>query len=312
MAHQKLSERPLYTSSQIERYFTHISFPQGAIRHEDTRTAQGLTYLTALQKHHMVRVPFESLSLHYSKHHIVSIDPSDLYHKIVDKGHGGYCMENNTFFGSVLRSLGFDIYSVGARVSHAINGSGEGYGGWSHMVNIVMIDGQKFMVDVGFGSGGPTHPLPLKDGGLHEAIAPQMHRLLWTNISQNTDPSQRLWVFEARNGDHEPWRPNYCFSELEMGPTDYNIMNFFTSTSRTSIFTYTVICTKTILEGDTVVGNIVLVGNEVKRRLCGKSEHLQTCDTEQQRVEALARWFDIRLTTDEQHGIRGMTTQLKG
>lgn len=40
-------------------------------------------------------------------------------------------MENNCFFGTVLRSLGFDICSVGARVSDATNGvSGGGYGGW--------------------------------------------------------------------------------------------------------------------------------------------------------------------------------------
>lgn len=41
-------------------------------------------------------------------------------------GRGGYCMENNCFFGTVLRSIGFDVYSAGARVK-----SPSGYGGWS-------------------------------------------------------------------------------------------------------------------------------------------------------------------------------------
>lgn len=40
-------------------------------------------------------------------------------------------MENNTFFGAVLRGLGFQVYSAGARVSHAVESTGGGgYSGW--------------------------------------------------------------------------------------------------------------------------------------------------------------------------------------
>ena len=76
-------------------------------------------------------VPFGSLGLHYSKTHLLSLDPDDLYQKLIVKRMGGYCMENNTFFGTMLRSLGYKLINAGGRVSEATEGRlGSGYGGW--------------------------------------------------------------------------------------------------------------------------------------------------------------------------------------
>jgi arylamine N-acetyltransferase len=55
----------------------------------------------------------------------LSLDPEDLFRKIVENGRGGYCMEVSAFFGTVLRSLGFRLYSAGARVKGP-----SGYKGW--------------------------------------------------------------------------------------------------------------------------------------------------------------------------------------
>lgn len=178
------------------------------------------------------------------------------------------------------------------------------------MVNIVTIDANKYLVDVGFGSNGPTHPMPLVDGKISDGIQPQSLRLLWTNIPENTDPSQRLWVYQYRKNDDSPWIFAYCFTELEFLPQDYEIMNYATSTLRTSFFTYMVVCTKTILEGEEVIGILILVGNVIKRRVKGKTEVLMTCETERQRVEGLRKWFGISLTDAEQQGIMGTVTQL--
>lgn len=53
---------------------------------------------------------------------MISLEPDDLYEKIVVKKRGGYCMEVNCFFGIVLRSLGFEVYSSGGRVSRGADG----------------------------------------------------------------------------------------------------------------------------------------------------------------------------------------------
>lgn len=40
-------------------------------------------------------------------------------------------MENNAFFGTVLRSLGYDVTSAGARVCMGVNGGNAAkYGSW--------------------------------------------------------------------------------------------------------------------------------------------------------------------------------------
>lgn len=125
------SSRPLYSSTQLDRYFSHINFKHPKISQEDAKGPAGLSYLTSLHKHQMAAIPFENLSLHYSKNPTISTDPHVLYHKIVEKGHGGYCMENNRFFGIILRSLGFQVYSGGARVSKPDRDlHGDDYTGW--------------------------------------------------------------------------------------------------------------------------------------------------------------------------------------
>lgn len=118
-----LSQRPSYSQSQIESYFKHIAFPSHTQQqlprlHERGQEQHALEFLRLLQIHQLSSIPFENLSLHYSPHHTISIDPDGLFEKLVGngRGRGGYCMENNCFFGTMMRSLGFELYSAGARV----------------------------------------------------------------------------------------------------------------------------------------------------------------------------------------------------
>ena len=114
-----------YNSAQITKYLEHIGFrhPENV---QQLAADAPLHLLTQLQLLHMARVPFESLSLHYSRSRLLSLDPEDLFDKIVNKGRGGYCMEVNAFFATVLRSLGFKLISVGGRVA----GPDGTYKGW--------------------------------------------------------------------------------------------------------------------------------------------------------------------------------------
>ncbi len=137
--------RSTYTPSQIEAFFDRISLPKRHRCHavvqkpSTARSAEGLEFLAILQKYTLAAIPFESLALHYSSHHTISIDPQALFHKIVERGHGrgGYCMENSCLFGTVLRTLGYDVYPTGARVNEAVqpmsaskNWPGPKFDGW--------------------------------------------------------------------------------------------------------------------------------------------------------------------------------------
>ncbi len=137
------SLRPLYTPAQISKYYDHISLPH--THHISTTAHQGphtlLVTLTTLQKYNLASIPFENLSLHYSLHHTISLDSEALYDKLVEKRRGGYCMENNCFFGTVLRTLGYDVCSVGARVNAAMDEKGgvERYVGWYVDIHFVLL-----------------------------------------------------------------------------------------------------------------------------------------------------------------------------
>lgn len=300
----------MFTSTQLSRYLAHISFPSDVVH-----PVGSLGYLTLLQKCHLAKVPFESLSLHYSKHHLLSLEKEDLYQKIVIRGKGGYCMENNTFFGVILRTLGFKIINVGARVSDAIGERpGGGYMGWNHMANIVTIEGQRYLVDVGFGAPVPTHPLPLISGHVCTGIAPQSLRLEYRSLLQHTDPEQRVWVYSYRESDHAKWTEAYSFVEIEFFPRDYEVMNLSTMTCPQSFFTQTVVCVKVVLneESKEIEGLLILVQDEVKKRIKGVTEVMEKLQNEDQRVKALEKWFDIVLDEAERKGIIGLATELRG
>ncbi len=117
-----------YTDEQLARYFEHIGVGVGSPDDARKRIAEDpMQFLTHLQRRHMSRVPFESLSLHYSRYRTLSLDPEDLFRKIVTNanGRGGYCMEVNNFFATILRSLGYTLISAGGRVK-----TPAGYKGW--------------------------------------------------------------------------------------------------------------------------------------------------------------------------------------
>jgi arylamine N-acetyltransferase len=120
-----------YSSSQIAEYEEYVKLPQQF--RSISKPKLDLKYLTALHVHQIAAVPYENLILHYSKNHEVSLDPQDLFQKIVGnkRGRGGYCMENNIFFNHVLRALGFTAYMVGIKIRPRANGvPGGNFTGW--------------------------------------------------------------------------------------------------------------------------------------------------------------------------------------
>ncbi len=126
MAFTDPSYRSSYNSLQIVQYFEHIALPN-KIRNRIVAAKCALTpeeqllFLSNLMKYHLAAIPFENLELHYSPTKIVSLEPQYLFQKIVQRGdgRGGRCMETNCLFGTILRSLGFDVYSSGARVNES-------------------------------------------------------------------------------------------------------------------------------------------------------------------------------------------------
>ena len=325
-----LPQRPEYEHSRLLVYLNHIKLydhrlplVEAHVRHRnglppsvkdifhDENVESTLLALRALHQHQLARVPFENLSLHYSLHKTIDLNPDALYEKIVTNGRGGYCMENNCFFGTVLRSLGYKVYDAGARVHE---GDGK-YTAWSHMVNIVTLaNGRRYVVDVGFGNNGPTKPLLLENGHKENSFPPASMRLVQETIPQTTIPDDRLWIYQHRSSPTSEWESMYSFTETEFLPRDYEVMNFWTSQNRKSWFTYRIMCVKQLMDRNSheLMGTLILTGGQVKMRVGETTEHLRVCKTEHHRVDALETIFGIRLTEEEKEGIRGMVTELCG
>ncbi|KAF1996017.1 arylamine N-acetyltransferase 2 [Amniculicola lignicola CBS 123094] len=308
-----------YTQSQISAYLSHIEIPPKY--HLSANPPRDAAFLKALHIHTISTLPYENLSLHYNATHRNSLDPQDLYRKIVEnnRGRGGYCMENSIFFNHILRGLGFLVYTAGVRIRLRENGvPGGDYVGWVHIVNIVTIDGQKYMVDVGFGGDGATRPIPLIPNSPVKNLGTQEIQLVRDHIPSQTHRVEdtQLWIYQYRNGEHLPWNSFYAFPDFEFMEADFKIMNWFTGSSPEAHQTYNVIAVKFLrkkLEGEdeVIYGKRMMLNGTVKENLGGKTVIVQECTTEVERVAALRQWFGITLSEEEKVGIIGHVTELK-
>ncbi|KAF2648983.1 cysteine proteinase [Lophiostoma macrostomum CBS 122681] len=311
-----------YSSEQIAAFLTHIELPQKY--HPANGPVHNLKYLTALHVHTISAIPYDNLALHYSPTHKISINPQHAFNKIVTnkRGRGGYCMEVSIMFNHVLRALGWNVYTAGVRIRHRKDGIPEGeYIGWVHLVNIVTLPtGQSYMLDVGFGGDGATKPVPLTEGHAIHNLGTQEIRLIKDHIPAQANRSEhtKLWIYQYRNGKEQDWNSFYAFPETEFLQADYEVMNWYTGSNPTSFQTFTCLVIKFLKgrkdgeEDEEIVGKRMLVNGTVKENLGGKTKVVQECQDEEERVNALAKWFGMSFTEEEKEGIRGYVTELKG
>ena len=219
-----------FTEAQVLRYFERIDFhlPNSPT----TLPPPTLSTLRHLIACHLQLIPFENLSLHYSTHYSITLEKEFLFDKIVNQHKGGYCMEHNTTFAAVLRTLGYDLYTIAARV-YLPNDSRSSYpGGFAHMAMIVTLDGIEYLVDVGFGGCGLTAPLPIFDGDSIETtingVLPEEHRVHRVEMSGASRKGHKPWVLEQRRTPQAEWEPVYVFEkDFEFFPNDYEVYVLF-------------------------------------------------------------------------------------
>ncbi|KAK6062525.1 arylamine n-acetyltransferase 1 [Seiridium cupressi] len=210
-------------------------------------------------------------------------------------------MELAILYDHLLRGLGFNAYTVGVRTRSRIDGVPGGiFPGWVHIVNIVTLPtGERYAVDVAFGGDGPTAPLPLESGLIHQNLGTQQYR----------------------NGADREWNSYYAFTEAEFMAADWGVINYWTSTSPDSHQTRTLLVVRFLgrtpeagerVEEDDweIYGKRMLVNGAIKENLGGKTRVLAECNTEAERVEALKQHFGITLKEEEISSIKGWATDL--
>jgi len=178
-----------------------------------------LATLTALHEAHGGAVPFENLDILLGRKVLLDLD--SLQRKLVLACRGGYCFEQNTLFQAALERLGFAVSALGARVRLGATGIRPRL----HMLLRVDLPAGGFLADVGFGGGGPVHPVPFEPG-VEVRTGPFAHRLVREDES---------WVLQGRSGSGG-WTDLYAFTLEPQYPVDFEVANHYTSTWPTQAF----------------------------------------------------------------------------
>lgn len=193
--------------------------------------------LGTLHERHLRAVPFENLSIHLDEP--IVLDLGSLREKVVERRRGGFCFELNGLFAALLRGLGFEVSLLAARVfleDGELGQPGE------HLSLRVLIDGEPWLADVGFGRNS-LRPVRL------DVEAPQH------------DPDGEFVVRPAGRGDLDLVRDGVPQYRVETRPrrlSDFRALCYYIQYSPESGFTRSPVCTLR-----TEDGRLTLSGTEL-------------------------------------------------
>ena len=180
-----------------------------------------LQTLQELHLLHLQHIPYENIDVFC--HQGVKLDAESLTERALLRRRGGYCFQQNGLFALALAALGFKFHSNMARVHR----NRPEPGGRTHQINLVEIEGQVWVCDVGFGGSGFRQPLMLKADVEAEQLG-EIYRLHEHDV-------HGFYLQKKISQAHE-WEPLYTFKVEATLPIDLEMANFYTSNSSDHVF----------------------------------------------------------------------------
>lgn len=168
---------------------------------------------------HLTHIPFENLDI-YDGGRELCLAPSALFEKVVVHQRGGYCFELNALFCQLLRELGFSVYPVAARVAWRK----DHFPPLSHRMSIVVIEGEKYVCDVGFGGPAPAGALALGDDAVQSICG------------ESFSITHEAGVYTIRRLCPKGSERLLMFADSAVDPVDFFTLNHFFSTHPMSAF----------------------------------------------------------------------------
>ena len=192
-------------------------------------TAASVETLQALHRAHVESIPFENLDILLGCG--ISLELEAIQKKMIYSRRGGYCFEHNLLFGALLERLGFAVTRLAARVDP------ERPGPRTHMNLLIETGGDRWLADVGFGSG-LLEAVRLSDGSVSRQSG-------WTyGLALEENGS---WLLRSLAGGE--WSGEYAFTLDPQFPIDYVVHNHFTSTHPRSPFLNQLVALRKTSEG---------------------------------------------------------------
>jgi N-hydroxyarylamine O-acetyltransferase len=239
--------------------------------------------LAELHRAHVASIPFENLDPHAGLP--VSLELEDLQRKLVRERRGGYCFEQNLLLKAALEALGAQVDAMLARVKR---GAPAGVvRPRSHLVLRVLLDGERWLADVGLGLGTLLAPMPFDPGEGHEQSG-------W-RFRVVTDRHEHVLQTQSADG----WDDVYGFVPQPVPMIDIEVANWFTSTHPRSPFV-----------SGLIVGSQTRDG--VRTSLSDWGELAVTLQTPSGSEATAISREEIPQTLEERFGLAGFTLDREG
>ena len=179
-------------------------------------TGPDLATLAALHAAHVNAIPFEGFDPLLRRP--VKLDLASVQKKLVDSRRGGYCFEQNVLFKAALEAIGFAATGLGGRVRW-MSPPDSPLGPREHMLLKVDLPEGPYLADVGFGACLLDSPLRFETD-VEQRTAMGTFRL-----------SEADGLFSLSAKQPAGWRVKYVFNMEPQIQSDYELGNWFTSTS---------------------------------------------------------------------------------
>jgi N-hydroxyarylamine O-acetyltransferase len=203
---------------RLNRYLARIGFggPVGP----------DLATLAAIHAAHVNAIPFENFDPLLRRP--VKLDLASVQEKLVDSRRGGYCFEQNILLRAALEAIGFNVTGLSGRVRW-MSLPDSPLGPKTHMLLKVDLPDGQYLADVGFGVC--VLDLPLRfESDVEQSTAMGLYSL-----------SEGNGMFSLSAKQSAGWRTMYVFNLERQIQSDYEVGNWFTSTSPLAPFTSTLI-----------------------------------------------------------------------
>ncbi len=202
-----------------------------------------LEYLKRLHKNHLLSIPFENLDIHWQREIVLEIEK--IYGKIVLSKRGGFCYELNGLFYVLLLNLGFNCRLISCRV---FNDEVEESADYEHMAIIVDVEGDLYLVDVGFGELF----LEPKNIAIDQVLI-DYNKYFKFSLSANDE----YVLYSSSNASS--FKKEYIFSTKKKQFIEFMPRCAWQQTSKDSHFTQNKVCSIATLDGRITLSNDKLI-----------------------------------------------------
>lgn len=226
---------------EVAQYLNRLQFKHDVLPNEAT--------LCALHVAHLRHIPFENFDIRLGR--ALDLNTYKLFEKLIIGRRGGICYELNGLLSALLRTLGFAVSILSARVFDG-NKPGPDF---DHLLLLVLLGEKKLIVDVGFGDAF-LQPLDLGKKGFTQK-----------DSNYAIDRQDDVYVMIKRDTAGEIKR-QYAFHLEQQDMSAFNAMCHFHQISIASHFTQKSIFSIANENGRTTISN----GRLIKTNMTQRSE----------------------------------------